>query len=882
MSAPEMTEQLSAALAAQARGWYPFPVDHPSSPNCMGTACIRAIREEADKARQEGRRADYVRNVTCQPGQHDKRGKHPVGRWSTMTAAVQGEKMLALWFGDSARPANIGIACKPSGLVVLDEDKLAALQLLAAELGHEIPHTYRVRTARGWHYYFRAPTHVQLGNRSGRLKAHGIDVRGGRGDGGYVLGHGSVHATGVIYTAEDVDAEPAELPDWLIAEIMDVGSTADATPGVSAPTAAPGVAARQPTGSGGVWGDGGGGSSGAPRARPGDADWNGWDSEVRFGTAEQLREQYERHCDAVLSLRGAGGDCGFRFAFYIAARDGWRLYRLGLLGESELYATLRELIAVVWDAEPDAGDKAIVKDALSGPTGADASPWQLLTPGVSSEPPNERSQAQVPQSQTANHDVTIQDLPSSPQKKEVDLELNSVTDGSQADGGPQLNGHASASAFGSANSDGVSESVTPEQIAEQARARAYEAEVAAEIRRADIREEAAQRRRQRDQPPLAALDLAAFLTAPQPEYLVPGAFYRNSLGKVFGGPGSTKSFLMIDLALSLATGTPWFGQALEQARVHYVMAEGQAVNTRRALAWFADRGVEQPGPEWFTAIPQGVLLTEVGIAEYIELVRRERPALIILDTKNRMMVGEENSASDNGVMIRAMDALRQAADGACVVLVDHTGLMDPTRGRGSNAVEAAMDTEIRVARDEQGLITAEVSRDKDAEDGRRWTYRLATVELDGVWGDSSARSAVVRPVIEADTSPFVDRGGHWWAAEVELPDVIAALPSTVAGDLAREFFRILTFAREHETGVTQAFLQRAVSERPSGRGMPAEATARRARTTLHELGVLQNVTANRYALAPEYQTNQTLGGPKLISSEPSSQDRSDEGRDEVV
>jgi hypothetical protein len=233
MSAPEMTEQLSAALAAQARGWYPFPVDHPSSPNCMGTACIRAIREEADKARQEGRRADYVRNVTCQPGQHDKRGKHPVGRWSTMTAAVQGEKMLALWFGDSARPANIGIACKPSGLVVLDEDKLAALQLLAAELGHEIPHTYRVRTARGWHYYFRAPTHVQLGNRSGRLKAHGIDVRGGRGDGGYVLGHGSVHATGVIYTAEDVDAEPAELPDWLIAEIMDVGSTADAAPRVS-------------------------------------------------------------------------------------------------------------------------------------------------------------------------------------------------------------------------------------------------------------------------------------------------------------------------------------------------------------------------------------------------------------------------------------------------------------------------------------------------------------------------------------------------------------------------------------------------------------------------------------------------------------------------
>jgi RecA-family ATPase len=42
----------------------------------------------------------------------------------------------------------------------------------------------------------------------------------------------------------------------------------------------------------------------------------------------------------------------------------------------------------------------------------------------------------------------------------------------------------------------------------------------------------------------------------------------------------------------------------------------------------------------------------------------------VLDTKNRMMVGDENSATDVAVMVRAMDELRTAA-GACGVLVDH-------------------------------------------------------------------------------------------------------------------------------------------------------------------------------------------------------------------
>jgi hypothetical protein len=351
------------------------------------------------------------------------------------------------------------------------------------------------------------------------------------------------------------------------------------------------------------------------------------------------------------------------------------------------------------------------------------------------------------------------------------------------------------------------------------------------------------------------------MSRPRAQYLIPGFAYRNSLAKVFGGPGSTKSFLILDAALSLATGTPWFGQQMPQMRVDYVMAEGEAVNVARTEAWFHDRGVDPAvGLGWFRAIPQGVLLTDAGIAEYLEQVRAAQPALIILDTKNRMMAGEENSASDVAVMVRAMDQLRQAGgqdgSGATVVLIDHTGLMDPTRGRGSNAVEAAMDTEIRVARQDDGSIVAEVTRDKAAEVGRQWTYRLASVDLGGsdggVWGGGNSdsdeqRPAVVRPVAAEQASPFL-RDEAWWL--IELPENLPVLPSNVAGNAARSIVRLL-LAINGDDGLSKPQL---VTQLGENRGQTfGRSTVYAAVAMLKKMGILEPITTSTVDLAEAYR-----------------------------
>ncbi len=75
-----------------------------------------------------------------------------------------------------------------------------------------MPATFTVTTGKGRHYYFAAPTGVELGNRTGALKGHGVDVRG---RGGYVVGPGSLHATGRVYTVEN-DTDVAPCPTWLV------------------------------------------------------------------------------------------------------------------------------------------------------------------------------------------------------------------------------------------------------------------------------------------------------------------------------------------------------------------------------------------------------------------------------------------------------------------------------------------------------------------------------------------------------------------------------------------------------------------------------------------------------------------------------------------
>lgn len=152
-------------------------------------------------------------------------GKQPDGHWPSM-ATTNVERIVLMWAGKPDR--NIGISCKRSGLLVVDEDRPGGFAEAAASVGvTRLPETYSVATGKGRHYYFRAPDGSTLGNSPGRFAGFGCDIRGpGERDayGGYVIAAGSTHSSGVIYTEVDSLVGVATLPEWIVGLIEDEGS----------------------------------------------------------------------------------------------------------------------------------------------------------------------------------------------------------------------------------------------------------------------------------------------------------------------------------------------------------------------------------------------------------------------------------------------------------------------------------------------------------------------------------------------------------------------------------------------------------------------------------------------------------------------------------
>jgi Bifunctional DNA primase/polymerase, N-terminal len=153
-------------------------------------------------------------------------GKRPVlsGNWQDH-ATIEAIRIRTWW---SRAAYNIGIACGPSGLVVIDLDVphrigeispaggrsavsgADGLAALCDQHGQPYPlPTYAVGTpSGGCHLYYAAPSSA-VRNSAGRLGPH-IDVRA---DGGYVIGDGS-RIGERAYIARD-ERTPVPLPAWI-------------------------------------------------------------------------------------------------------------------------------------------------------------------------------------------------------------------------------------------------------------------------------------------------------------------------------------------------------------------------------------------------------------------------------------------------------------------------------------------------------------------------------------------------------------------------------------------------------------------------------------------------------------------------------------------
>lgn len=114
--------------------------------------------------------------------------------------------------------ANIGLACKRSGLVIIDADLEGSIGWAKFESDNALPATVTADTPSGGkHIIYRVVEGVVIGNRD---LMNGVNVRGIKGDGGYVVIAPSIHPNGKTYAwapgLSPFDIQVATLPDVLI------------------------------------------------------------------------------------------------------------------------------------------------------------------------------------------------------------------------------------------------------------------------------------------------------------------------------------------------------------------------------------------------------------------------------------------------------------------------------------------------------------------------------------------------------------------------------------------------------------------------------------------------------------------------------------------
>jgi len=257
---------------------------------------------------------------------------------------------------------------------------------------------------------------------------------------------------------------------------------------------------------------------------------------------------------------------------------------------------------------------------------------------------------------------------------------------------------------------------------------------------------------------------------PRPiQWRIDGLFEDDSLLLIVGDPSAGKSFLALDMACCIGTGTEHHGRAVKQGPVVYIAGEGRNGLARRRRAWEVRNEIDLSDAPLYLSSGAANIGDPESTGEVLKAIEAtgEAPAFVVLDTLNRNMLGDENSTPDMRQFIRCCDEIRTAYD-CTVALVHHTGHADKSRARGSSVLHGAIDTTYHVTKDAAGIVTVECTRMKDGPQPDPFAFTFRSVELGFENEDGSeAASAVLHPcgVPEAQSKP---KGKNQRAALDEL------------------------------------------------------------------------------------------------------------------
>ena len=236
---------------------------------------------------------------------------------------------------------------------------------------------------------------------------------------------------------------------------------------------------------------------------------------------------------------------------------------------------------------------------------------------------------------------------------------------------------------------------------------------------------------------LTPADCAA---APPRGYIVKGLIAPRDLVLVTGHPGTGKSVLIPLIGYMVALGRTLFGRRVRQGRVIY-LAQEDPHGMRQRIAALRQRHGD--APDFLLGDGLTNLLDESGAQqnELVEVVQREAPALIVIDTLAAAFLGLQENDSEGMGMVIAL-ARKLTALGPAVVIAHHP----PKTGdvsRGHSSLPADADALIALERDNETRMTGgTLTKNRNGESGAALAFRIEA-ECIGTDDDGDALTAPV-------------------------------------------------------------------------------------------------------------------------------------------
>ena len=215
-----------------------------------------------------------------------------------------------------------------------------------------------------------------------------------------------------------------------------------------------------------------------------------------------------------------------------------------------------------------------------------------------------------------------------------------------------------------------------------------------------------------------------------PSWLIPDLIPEGGYAMLWGAPGTGKTFLALDIALSIAAGfpeNPVHGQVEHPGPVLYAAGEARSGITNRVKAWEEEHWGGDKIIPFVLADPVPSPSSE-DWDQFIAGARDLYPdgyELVVLDTVGRSMQGmNENTQEDASKFTRLVEQLQKELE--CAVLAIHHSGKGKKGARGSSVFFGDVDVMLGIEK-KGAYVALTTEKQKDSEPPKPQYIRLKPV-----------------------------------------------------------------------------------------------------------------------------------------------------------